>query len=244
MLGHADADELLTSVSSSARTIAWALESTMRRAGQSQRARVLRVGPRRPSMTPLGHGLFAHDGEAVLGTTRLVGVDPTLPLRAGVVAARHRLPLAPQTLTNLADCPDLPTPWDEQARDLLSDLLAAGPGLEAVWEGLDQVGVVERWLPEWAAVRCRPQHNPVHRHTVDRHLIETGYACRAETPLAGNDLVLISRNGPHENRLHQPLSADAGCQLLQRAFVHARAWLVAAAAQLRHAQRAGRIDRK
>ena len=59
-----DADELLTSVSTSARTIAWALESTMRRAGQSQRARTLRVGPRRPLMKPLGHGLFQHDGAA------------------------------------------------------------------------------------------------------------------------------------------------------------------------------------
>ena len=99
LLGLADADELLTSVSTSARTIAWALESTMRRAGQSQRARTLRVGPRRPLMKPLGHGLFEHDGEAVLGSTRLVGVDPSLPLRAAVVAARHGLPLAPQTLS-------------------------------------------------------------------------------------------------------------------------------------------------
>lgn len=173
LLGLSDADELLTLVSTSARTIAWALEATMRRAGQSQRARVLRVGPRRPTMTPLGHGLFSHDGEAVLGSTRLVGVDPSLPLRAAVVAARQSLPIAPQTLTNLAACPDLPDPWDQRARDLFADLLAAGPGLEAVWEGLDQVGLITRWLPEWAGVRCRPQHNPVHRHTVDRHLLET-----------------------------------------------------------------------
>lgn len=193
LLGLADPDDLLTQVSSSARTIAWALESTMRRASQSQRARTLRVGPRRPTMTPLGHGLFAHDGEAVLGSTRLVGVDASLPLRAAVVAARHRLPLAPQTLANLAACPDLPTPWDEQARDLLSDLLAAGPGLEAVWEGLDQVGVVERWLPEWTAVRCRPQHNPVHRHTVDRHLLETvARAAALARDVARPDLLLLA----------------------------------------------------
>ncbi|KRE38503.1 protein-PII uridylyltransferase [Janibacter sp. Soil728] len=173
LLGLADRDELLTTVSTSARTIAWALEATMRRAGQSQRARTLRVGPRRPTMTPLGHGLFVHDGEAVLGSTRLASADPTLPLRAAVVAARAGLPLSPQTLTNLAACPDPSRPWSQQHRDLLTDLLAAGRGLPSVWEGLDQVGVVERWLPEWAAVRGRPQHHPIHRHTVERHLLET-----------------------------------------------------------------------
>ncbi|MGN7246648.1 [protein-PII] uridylyltransferase [Janibacter anophelis] len=173
LLGHADADDLLTVVSSSARTIAWTLEGTMRRAGQSQRARTLRVGPRRPAMRPLGYGLFEHDGEVVLGSTRLVGVDPDLPLRAAVVAAGRGIPLSPQTLTNLAACPDPTLPWATRTRDLLTDLLAAGPGLGQVWEGLVQVGLLERWLPEWSAVRSRPQRSPVHRHTVDRHLLET-----------------------------------------------------------------------
>lgn len=193
LLGRSDPDELLTLVSGSARTIAWALESTFRRAGQSQRARLLKVGPRRPTMVPLGQGLFAHDGEAVLGSTRLVGVDPTLPLRAAVVAARQRLPLAPQTLANLATSPDVPTPWGQQPRDLLTDLLASGPGLDTVWEGLDQVGLIERWLPEWAAVRGRPQHHPVHRHTVERHLLETvGQAGALARDVARVDLLLLS----------------------------------------------------
>ncbi len=193
LLGHPDADDLLTSVSDAGRLIAYSLDGTVRRAGQSQRARSLRVGPRRPQMTPLGHGLFASDGEVVLGSARLAETDEGLALRAAVVASRAGLPIAPTTLDNLAaSMPALPTPWPAHARDLLGDLLASGPGLATVWEGLDQVGIVERWLPEWAAVRSRPQRNAVHRHTVDRHLVETvvraaGLVRRTSRP----DLLLV-----------------------------------------------------
>ncbi|MDF2093971.1 [protein-PII] uridylyltransferase [Knoellia sp. 3-2P3] len=174
LLGHRDADDLLTSVSTAARTVAYALDGTVRRAGQAQRARTLRVGPRRPRLNPLGYGLFEHDGEVVLGPRSAVASDPLVPLRAAVVAARHSLPIAPTTLANLArSAPMLTDPWPEAARDLFADLLSAGPGLVQVWEGLDQAGVIDAWLPEWTAVRSRPQRNAVHRHTVDRHLIET-----------------------------------------------------------------------
>ena len=174
LLGHDDADDLLTTVSHAGRAIAYALDGTLRRAGQSQRARTLRVGPRRPQMTPLGHGLFASDGEVVLGSARLAETDEGMPLRAAVVAARAGLPIAPATLDNLARHAPTPTaPWHPAVRDLFGDLLASGPGLVTVWEGLDQVGVVDTWLPEWDAVRSRPQRSAVHRHTVDRHLVET-----------------------------------------------------------------------
>jgi [protein-PII] uridylyltransferase len=174
LLGHDDADELLIDVSNAARTIAYALDGTVRRAGQSQRARTLRVGPRRPQLNPLGFGMYEHDGEVVLGPRNALATDPLLPLRAAVVAARNNLPIAPTTLANLAaQAPQLTNPWPVIARDLFADLLATGPGLVGVWEGLDQAGVVDRWFPEWAAVRSRPQRNAVHRHTVDRHLIET-----------------------------------------------------------------------
>ncbi|MEI2777575.1 MAG: [protein-PII] uridylyltransferase [Tetrasphaera sp.] len=191
LLGFPDSDALLTIVSSSARTIAYGLESTTRRAGQSQRARTLRVGPRRPQLRSLGYGVHEHDGEAVLSAGRVT--DPLMPLRAAAVAARAGLPLAPATLTNLAAAPDLPTPWPDLARDLLTDLLAAGPGLVPVWEGLHQVGLIERWLPEWAAVDSRPQRNPVHRHTVDRHLLECVVEASAMIrEVARPDLLLLA----------------------------------------------------
>ncbi|GAA4401198.1 [protein-PII] uridylyltransferase [Fodinibacter luteus] len=194
LLGHHDADDLLTAVSHAGRVVAYALGGTLRRAGQSQRARTLRIGPRRPQMTPLGHGLFASDGEVVLGSARLAASDAGMPLRAGVVAARAGLPIAPATLDNLAAHAPAPSdPWPVGLRDLLGDLLSAGPGLVTVWEGLDQVGIIDAWAPEWAAVRSRPQRSAVHRHTVDRHLVEAvvraaGLVRRVSRP----DLLLVA----------------------------------------------------
>ena len=174
LLGHPDADAMLVDVSNAARTLSYAINGTVRRASQSQRARALRVGPRRPVLKPLGFGLFEHDGEVVLGAHLDPSGDPLLVLRAAVAAARRGLPLSPATLANLAaHSPALPVPWTPLARSLFVDLLAAGPGLITVWEGLDLAGLIDSWLPEWAAVRSRPQRNAVHRHTVDRHLIET-----------------------------------------------------------------------
>ena len=54
LLGLPDGDALLASVSGAARVIALAVDSTMRRASQAHQARSLRVGPRRPQLSPLG----------------------------------------------------------------------------------------------------------------------------------------------------------------------------------------------
>lgn len=194
LLGYTDADDLLTDLSTSARTIAYAVDGTVRRAMQSQRARTLRVGPRRPQLAPLGYGLYRHDGEAVLGPSADLASDPIIPLRAAVVAARGGIPLSPTTLKNLAaQAPPMPQPWPEVARNLFADLLAAGPGLVTVWEGLDLSGVIERWIPEWGVVRSRPQRNAVHRHTVDRHLIETVVAASGMVrDVARPDLLMLA----------------------------------------------------
>ena len=174
LLGQPDADTMLSVVGTAARTVSYAIDGTARRAAQSQRARTLRVGPRRPVLKTLGFGLFEHDGEVVLGAHLDPARDPLLVLRAAVVAARRGIPLSSTTLTNLAErSPALSVPWSPVARSLFTDLLAAGPGLIPVWEGLDLAGVIHSWVPEWSQIRSRPQRNPVHRHTVDRHLIET-----------------------------------------------------------------------
>lgn len=193
LLGLPDADALLTRVATAARTISHALDGTRRSAGQSQKARLLRRGPRRPVLTPLGHGLFVHDGEVVLGPGVDPGRDPLLVLRAALAAARAELPIAPRTAENLAAAwPGLPQPWPAEALELFCDLLAAGPGLVEVWEDLDQVGLVSRWLPEWDGVRSRPQRGGVHRHTVDRHTLEALVnASRLTRDVARADLLVL-----------------------------------------------------
>lgn len=194
LLGQPDSDALLTGVVQAARSISFALDSTIRRAGQSQRARTLRVGPRRPMMSPLGYGLYEHDAEVVLGPNFSAIGSPLLLLRAARVAARRRLPLAPATVANLTrGMQPLPSPWPPEIREAFVDLLASGPGLVQVWETLDQAGVIGNWLPEWGAVRSRPQRNPVHRHTVDRHMVQTVVeSCRMRGDVERPDLLLIA----------------------------------------------------
>jgi [protein-PII] uridylyltransferase len=193
-LGAGDADQLMAAVSSAARTIGYASDTTWRRVTPPVQKRRL-LGRRAvpgPTRRPLADDVVEQDGEVLLARDAAPEADPVLVLRAAEAAARAQLPLAPITLTRLASCPPMPEPWPAAARDALVGLLAAGAGAVAVFEALDQAGLLTRLLPEWESVRSKPQRNSYHRFTVDRHLIEAAAAAAALTRHVGRpDLLLL-----------------------------------------------------
>ncbi len=199
LLGMADADSLLRTVSDAARVIAYGTDTTWRRVEQAltprRRSPFLSYAGRRPPRPRLvAPGLAEHEGELVLARDGHLDTDPGMPLRAAAVAAQAGLPLSPGTAQRLAtECPAMPEPWPTAARDALVSLLGAGAGTVRVWEALDQAGAIVALLPEWASVRNKPQRTAVHRWTVDRHSIETCVQAASLTRRVGRpDLLLVA----------------------------------------------------
>ncbi|MCW2897998.1 MAG: UTP-GlnB uridylyltransferase, GlnD [Streptosporangiaceae bacterium] len=185
-LGMLDADALLRAVAEAARTITYAADHVWRHVERFCTVRS------RSERHPLADGVVEHDGEAVLARGVELG-DPSLVLRVAAAAAQAGLPLGPATVARLAERTEpMPVPWPAEARAALVALLGAGPPAIGVWEALDQAGFITRLLPDWERVRNRPQRNPVHRFTVDRHLVETAAGAAALTrEVARPDLLLV-----------------------------------------------------
>lgn len=218
VLGYEDADALMAAVAEAGRTVAWVSEDAWRRRRfwqpePARRGRGLfrrRPAPTAPDGSPGAGGASARQrgpasgaevepgvaivgGEVALTTQAPVTTDSSLPLRLAAVAAERDLPIARGALHRLADkMAPLPDPWPLEARQALVRVLAAGrPAVDAL-EALDQEGLMVRLLPEWAAVRNKPQRNAYHRFTVDRHLLEAAanaaeLADRVDRP----DLLLV-----------------------------------------------------
>jgi [protein-PII] uridylyltransferase len=129
----------------------------------------------------------------VLAPTADVTGDPSLSLRLAAVAAERNLPIARDALNLLGrKAPLPPVPWPDELRATLVRVLATGPPAIAALEALDQRRLLERYLPEWAQVRNKPQRNPYHRFTVDRHLLEaTANAATLAHRVTRVDLLLL-----------------------------------------------------
>ncbi|MFD7086026.1 [protein-PII] uridylyltransferase [Streptomyces sp. NPDC059918] len=202
-LGLLDADALLREVYEAARVIAYAGDVTWREVGRVLRSRAARPrlrgllgarGAAAAERAPLAEGVVESDGEAVLALAARPDRDPVLALRFAAAAAQAGLPVSLHAVRRIAaQAKPLPVPWPAEAREQLLTLLGAGEPTVAVWEAMEAEGLITRLLPDWERVRCRPQRNPVHTWTVDRHLVETAVRASALTRRVGRpDLLLMA----------------------------------------------------
>ena len=189
--GDRDADVLMARVASAARTIAWASDEVWDELGAGLGRRRRRHVSRDRRLAP---DVDLREGVAELAEAAQPLGDPALVLRVAVAAAESGVRIGRSTLERLAIQPaPMPSPWPAAARNELVALLATGGAAIPVLEALDQKGLLAWLIPEWEAVRSRPQRNAYHRYTVDRHLCEAAVEAAARTHRVSRpDLLLLA----------------------------------------------------
>ena len=113
--------------------------------------------------------LDAPDTEAASSEVAVDG--PAAALNA-LAACAEAGTLPPPALLDAIEAAAIADPvvWSGDVRDAFLRLLRAGEGGVDALETLDRLGLLSRYLPAWADVRCRPQRDPYHLYTVDGHL--------------------------------------------------------------------------
>jgi [protein-PII] uridylyltransferase len=184
-LGYADADALMSDVAQAARSVDYLLDSTwyrLKHKGRDGAGRFLK----RVRSTPLSRDITISNKEVVISTDADFALDPVIGLRAAASAAQLGLPISMDSLERLSESLSggiglLTNPWPRDARENLITLIGAGSSMVQIFEALDQEEIIFHWIPEWRAVRSLPQRNVLHRHTVDRHMVETAVQAAALT---------------------------------------------------------------
>jgi [protein-PII] uridylyltransferase len=196
-LGFADADALMSEVAQAARSVDYLLDSSWYRLahkGKDGSGRFLR----KVRSTTLSRDISVANKEVTIDIDADFALDPTIGLRACAAAAQLGLPMSMDSLERLSvalrsGVTELPNPWPRDARENLISLIGAGPAMVQIFEALDQEEIIFHWIPEWRAVRSLPQRNVLHRHTVDRHMVETAVHAAALTRKVHRpDLLLFS----------------------------------------------------
>ena len=184
-LGYADADALMSDVAQAARSVDYLLDSTwyrIKHKGRDGAGRFLK----RVRSTPLSRDITISSKEVVISVDADFALDPVIGLRAAASAAQLGLPISMDSLERLSESLSggiglLTNPWPRDARENLITLIGAGSAMVQIFEALDQEEIIFHWIPEWRAVRSLPQRNVLHRHTVDRHMVETAVQAAALT---------------------------------------------------------------
>lgn len=184
-LGYADADVLMSDIAQAARAVDYLAQMAWHKyhhKGKDGLGRYLR----RVRSEIISPGISVSNREVVIDPTFDLEEDPVIGLRAAATAAQLGMRLSFDSLRIYADALDagrgvLPQPWPREAREHLIALIGAGPAMVEIFEALDQEEIIFHWIPEWRGVRSLPQRNVLHRHTVDRHMVETAVSAAALT---------------------------------------------------------------
>ncbi len=185
-----DADALMLEVARAARSVDYVMDLTWHRLSSSQPKSLFK----KRSESILGKGVISLNQEVTIDSTLDISSDAGIGLRAASIAAQRGLPLSIDACISLArNFQPLSNPWPRSSREDLVALIGAGDSMIRVFEALDQEGIIERWIPEWGHVRFLPQRNVLHRHTVDRHMLETAVrAARLTRTVHRPDLLLVA----------------------------------------------------
>ncbi len=169
-MGYFDADALMLEVSSAAHSIEWATERFWRRVDRL----VKRSGKGSSKQLP-DHvaGVTVIDDEAQIIADADVD-EQSFVFRMAAAAAHAGYPISARSLRMMASRGSEPGElWTERTRRAFLSLLGAGQPMVHAVEALERYDLFSRYLPEWRAVRSRPQRNAFHTYTVDRHLLQT-----------------------------------------------------------------------
>ena len=185
------ADGLMAAVADAARSVSWIADETWHRIGVGTSSRTSLLGWRSRHRAP---GLVVSGGQVHLEPSADPASRPELVFDAAILAASKKARISRAALVRLAQrTPPPSSVWDDGLRQRFVSLLGHGHDAIGVIESLDRVGLWERYLPEWTAVRNRPQRNAYHRYTVDRHLLEAAAAAASLTDrVTRSDLLLLA----------------------------------------------------
>ena len=184
-LDYIDADAMMSDVAQAARSVDYLLEFTWHQLGQRNKDGLGRF-LRKPRTDIVAKNLNVSQKEIVINPSADIQSDPMLGLRAAATAAQLGLPISLDSYSLLSAALAegkglLPNPWPREAREHLISLIGAGESMVSIFEALDQEEIIFHWIPEWRALRSLPQRNALHRHTVDRHMVETAVHAAALT---------------------------------------------------------------
>ena len=242
LLNYPDADAMMSDVARAARTVDYLLNYTWHALEHKEKDGLGRI-LKRPRITTVAKNVSASNREIVIDPFTSLNDDPVCGLRAAATAAQLGLPLSLDTCTELSENlksgqGKLPTPWPREARELLISLIGAGEAMVGIFESLDQEEIIFEWIPEWMSVRSLPQRNALHRHTVDRHMVETAvHAAKLTRKVQRPDLLLFAAlfhdigKGAQEDhsvrgvRLIEPIAQRIGfdakeIEILKNLFLH------------------------